>query len=80
MQAKRTLALPKSPSTLTRLSLHMYTTHIKACTGVSSASALYELNYQSTHISEEYIHKVHNLTLELKSNLINIEVAPFPQG
>lgn len=62
--------------------LYMYTTHIKACTGVSAPFDLCELNYQtdSNYISMagKYICKADNLTLELKPNLIHIKMATFP--
>lgn len=50
---------------------------------VSSPLGLDELNYQtdSNYISMggKHVYKAHNWTLEFKSNLININMAPFPQ-
>lgn len=84
-QAKHTLALPTTPCTLTRLSfIYVHYRH-KSMQRVSSSFALYELNYQtdSNSMSMEgkhyKVYKVHNWTLAFKSNLININVAPFPQ-
>lgn len=60
----------------------MGTTDTKACAGVSSPLGLCELNYQADSLHKhgrKCIYETDNLTLELESNLIDIEMATLPQ-